>query len=197
METVNFTSMAQGTRAEYELLDRYEAEFTDSLARRILEHLEQLDGSISGYKVSRLEHCLQSATRAHRAGEPEEVVVAALVHDIGDMIAPFSHSELAAAVLRPFVSEKIYWIVKHHGLFQMYYFAHHLGGDRNARDRYRDHQWYDDAIRFCELYDQNCFDPDYDSEPLAFFAPMVERLFRRENIHDFETDVRYGDRAVA
>ena len=197
METVNFTSMAQGTRAEYELLDRYEAEFTDSLARRILEHLAQLDGSISGYKVSRLEHCLQSATRAHRAGEPEEVVVAALVHDIGDMVAPFSHSELAAAVLRPFVSEKTYWIVKHHGLFQMYYFAHHLGGDRNARDRYRDHQWYDDAIRFCELYDQNCFDPDYDSEPLAFFAPMVERLFRRENIHDFETDVRYGDRAVA
>ena len=197
METVNFTSMAQGTRAEYELLDRYEAEFTDSLAQRILEHLEQLDGSISGYKVSRLEHCLQSATRAHRAGEPEEVVVAALVHDIGDMIAPFSHSELAAAVLRPFVSEKIYWIVKHHGLFQMYYFAHHLGGDRNARDRYRDHQWYDDAVRFCELYDQNCFDPDYDSEPLAFFAPMVERLFRRERIHDFETDVPDGDRAVA
>ena len=196
METVNFTSMAQGTRAEYELLDRYEAEFTDSLAHRILEHLERLDDSISGYKVSRLEHCLQSATRAHRAGEPEEVVVAALVHDIGDMVAPFSHSELAAAVLRPFVSEKIYWIVKHHGLFQMYYFAHHLGGDRNARDRYRDHQWYDDAIRFCELYDQNCFDPDYDSEPLAFFAPMVERLFRRENIHDFETDVRYGDHAV-
>jgi len=195
METVNFTSMAQGTRAEYELLDRYEAEFTDSLAHRILEHLERLDDSISGYKVSRLEHCLQSATRAHRAGEPEEVVVAALVHDIGDMVAPFSHSELAAAVLRPFVSEKIYWIVKHHGLFQMYYFAHHLGGDRNARDRYRDHQWYDDAIRFCELYDQNCFDPDYDSEPLAFFAPMVERLFRRENIHDFETDIRYGDRA--
>ena len=178
-------------------MDRYETEFTDSLAHRILEQLERLDDSISGYKVSRLEHCLQSATRAHRAGEPEEVVVAALVHDIGDMVAPFSHSELAAAVLRPFVSEKIYWIVKHHGLFQMYYFAHHLGGDRNARDRYRDHQWYDDAIRFCELYDQNCFDPDYDSEPLAFFAPMVERLFRRENIHDFETDVRYGDRAVA
>ena len=197
METVNFISMAQGTRAEYELLDRYEAEFTDSLAHRILEHLEQLDESISGYKVSRLEHCLQSATRAHRAGESEEVVVAALIHDIGDMIAPFSHSELAAAVLRPFVSEKTYWIVKHHGLFQTYYYAHHLGGDRNARDRYRDHRWYDDAIRFCELYDQNCFDPDYDSEPLPFFAPMVERLFRRENIQDFETDVRYGDRTVA
>ena len=197
METVNFISMAEGTRVEYELVDRYEAEFTDSLAQRILELLEQLDDSISGYKVSRLEHCLQSATRAHRAGESEEVVVAALVHDIGDMIAPFSHSELAAAVLRPFVSEKTYWIVKHHGLFQTYYYAHHLGGDRNARDRYRDHQWYDDAIRFCELYDQNCFDPDYDSESLSFFAPMVERLFRREKIQEFETDVRHGDRSVA
>ena len=197
METVNFISMAQGTREDYELLDGYEAEFTDSLARRILEQLERLDNSISGYKVSRLEHCLQSATRAHRAGESEEVVVAALVHDIGDMIAPFSHSELAAAVLRPFVSEKTYWIVKHHGLFQTYYYAHHRGGDRNARDCYRDHKWYDDAIRFCELYDQNCFDPDYDSEPLSFFAPIVERLFRRENIQDFETGVRYSDRAVA
>ena len=196
METVNFISMAEGTRAEYELLDRYETEFTDSLAHRILEHLEQLDDSISGYKVSRLEHCLQSATRAHRAGESEEVVVAALVHDIGDMIAPFSHSELAAAVLRPFVSEKTYWIVKHHGLFQTYYYAHHLGGDRNARDRYRDHQWYDDAIRFCELYDQNCFDPDYDSEPLSFFAPMVEQLFRREKIYKCEAEVRNGDRSV-
>ena len=196
METVNFISMAEGTRAEYELLDRYEAEFTDSLAHRILEHLEQLDDSISGYKVSRLEHCLQSATRAHRAGESEEFVVAALVHDIGDMIAPFSHSELAAAVLRPFVSEKTYWIVKHHGLFQTYYYAHHLGGDRNARDRYRDHQWYDDAIRFCELYDQNCFDPDYDSEPLSFFAPMVEQLFRREKIYKCEAEVRNGDRSV-
>ena len=197
METVNFISMAQGTREDYELLDRYEAEFTDSLAHRILEQLERLDDSFSGYKVSRLEHCLQSATRAHRAGESEEVVVAALVHDIGDMIAPFSHSELAAAVLRPFVSEKTYWIVKHHGLFQTYYYAHHLGGDRNARDCYRDHQWYDDAIRFCELYDQNCFDPDYNTEPLSFFAPMVERLFSRETVHDFETGVRYSDRSVA
>lgn len=197
MDTVNFTSMADGTREEYEFLDRFEEIFTDDLPKRILQHLERLDDSISGYKVSRLEHTLQSATRAYRAGESEELVVAALVHDIGDMIAPFSHSELAAAVLRPFVSEKIYWVVKHHGLFQMYYFAHHLGGDRNARECYRDHPWYEDAVRFCELYDQNCFDPGYESESLEFFAPMVQRLFRRENIRDYETDVRYGERAVA
>jgi len=197
METVRFAHMADGTRDDYALLDRLEEHFTDELPGRILEHLEKLEGSISGYKVSRLEHCLQSATRAHRAGESEELIIAALVHDIGDMIAPFSHSELAAAVLRPFVSEKTYWVIKHHGVFQMYYFAHHSGGDRHARDSYRGHQWFDDAVRFCECYDQNCFDPDYESEPLTFFAPMVHRLFRRENIRDFETDIRYGKKALA
>ena len=197
METVRFAHMADGTRDDYALLDRLEEHFTDELPGRILEHLEKLEGSISGYKVSRLEHCLQSATRAHRAGESEELIIAALVHDIGDMIAPFSHSELAAAVLRPFVSEKTYWVIKHHGVFQMYYFAHHSGGDRHARDSYSGHQWFDDAVRFCECYDQNCFDPDYESEPLTFFAPMVHRLFRRENIRDFETDIRYGKKVLA
>ncbi len=197
METVRFAHMADGTRDDYALLDRLEEHFTDELPGRILEHLEKLEGSISGYKVSRLEHCLQSATRAHRAGESEELIIAALVHDIGDMIAPFSHSELAAAVLRPFVSEKTYWVIKHHGVFQMYYYAHHFGGDRHARDSYRGHQWFDDAVRFCECYDQNCFDPDFESEPLTFFAPMVHRLFRRENIRDFETDIRYGKKALA
>ena len=195
METVKFVHMADGTREDYALLDRLEEQFTDGLPGRILEHLEQLDGSISGYKVSRLEHCLQSATRAHRAGESEELIVAALVHDIGDMLAPFSHSELAAAVLRPFVSEKTYWIVKHHGVFQMFYYAHHSGGDRNARDYYKGHRWYKDAVRFCERYDQNCFDPNYESEPLSFFAPMVHRVFRRENVRDFETELRYGEEA--
>ena len=100
-----------------------------------------------------------------------------LLHDIGDELAPYSHSELAAAVLRPFVPEKLYWIVKHHGVFQMVYYAHHLGGDRNARDRFKDHPWYDDAVEFCERYDQNCFDPDYDTLPLSFFEPMLRRVF--------------------
>jgi len=132
--------------------------------------------SIGGYKITRLEHALQSATRAHRDGQTEEYVVAALLHDIGDELAPFSHSEMAAAVLRPYVSERIYWIIKQHGLFQMYYYAHHLGGDRHARDRFKDHRWYQDAVEFCERYDQNCFDPDYDTEPLAFFEPMIKRV---------------------
>ena len=190
MKVVSFTRMADGTREDYEFLDRKEKEFVKDLPDRIMASLRALDGSFSGYAVSRLEHSLQSATRAHRAGEPEEVVVAALLHDMGDMLAPLSHSEMAAAVLRPFVSEKTYWIIKHHGLFQKYYYAHHLGGDRHARDRFADHPWYADAVRFCEEYDQNCFDPQYASEPLEFFEPLLRRVFDDVNPADEEWAAR-------
>ena len=192
MDVVSFTRMADGTKADYQFLDEQEGEFMAGLPARLLEGLGSLSESFSGYPVSRLEHSLQSATRAHRAGESEEIVVAALLHDIGDLLAPRSHSEMAASILRPFVSEKTYWIVKHHGLFQMYYYAHHVGGDRNARERFLDHPWYKDAVRFCEEYDQNCFDPDYDSESLSFFEPMVQRVFSKENSFDEERVARTG-----
>ena len=178
--TVSFTSMAAGTREDYELLERLEARFASSTADRVLEQLKGLAGSLAGYKVDRLEHSLQSATRAYRDGAEEEMVVAALLHDIGDLLAPHNHSEMAAAVLRPYVSERTYWVVRQHGLFQSYYYAHHMGGDRNARDRYIDHPWYQDAVDFCHRWDQSSFDPKYDSLPLEFFEPMVRRVFARE-----------------
>ena len=178
--TVTFTSMAEGTREDYELIGRLEAEFAVKTADRVLEQLRGLAGSLSGYKVDRLEHSLQAATRAHRDGGDEEMVVALLLHDIGDLLSPHNHSELAAAVLRPYVSEKTYWIVRHHGLFQSYYYAHHHGGDRNARDRYRDHPWYQDAVDFCHRWDQPSFDPDYKWLALEVFEPMVRRIFARE-----------------
>ena len=178
--TVSFTSMAAGTREDYELLERLEAQFASSTADRVLEQLKGLAGSLAGYKVDRLEHSLQSATRAYRDGADEEMVVAALLHDIGDLLAPHNHSEMAAAVLRPYVSERTYWVVRQHGLFQSYYYAHHTGGDRNARDRYIDHPWYQDAVDFCHRWDQSSFDPEYDSLPLEFFEPMVRRVFARE-----------------
>lgn len=192
MQTVNFTRMEDGTREEYEFLDRVEAKFVEGLPDRILDTLRNLDHSIPGYKVTRLEHSLQGATRASRASESDEYVVAILLHDIGDELAPCSHSELAAAVLRPFVSEKVYWIIKHHGVFQMYYYAHHLGGDRNSREIFKDSPWYQDAIDFCQDYDQNCFDPDYASEPLEFFEPILRRVIKRPGIEDAEHIARYG-----
>ena len=179
-DTVSFTQMKHGTKADYELLEKYEHEYCRELPDRIMESLRSLEHSLGGYQVSRLEHSLQSATRAHAAGENEEIIVAALLHDIGDELAPMSHSELAAAVLRPYVTPKTYWTIKHHGLFQMYYYAHLLGGNRNARDRFAGHPWYDEAVRFCEEYDQNCFDPAYQSKPLEFFEPMLRAILGRE-----------------
>ena len=193
MQTVNFTRMEDGTREEYEFLDRMEDDYKAELPDRIMEALSKLEHSISGYQISRLEHCLQGATRAHRAGESDEMIVAVLLHDIGDELATYSHSEMAAAILRPFVSERLYWIVKHHGVFQMYYYAHHCGGDRNSREIYRDHPWYQDAIDFCHHYDQNCFDPDYPSEPLEFFEPIVRRVMSQPRFDDAEQQARYGN----
>ena len=191
MQQVTFTEMSKGTQKEYEYLDQLEQQYIAELPDRLIAALKRLDLP-SGYRVTRLEHSLQSASRAYRAGESEEMVVAALLHDIGDDLAPCSHSELAAAVLRPFVSERTYWIIKHHGLFQMYYYAHHFGGDRHARDLHKDHRWYQAAVDFCENYDQNCFDPDYETLPLDFFAPMLRRVFSKPSHEDPEYTARYG-----
>jgi len=192
MKTVNFTRMEDGSREEYEFLDRMEDEYKAGLPDRILDSMRKLEHSLSGYRINRLEHSLQGATRASRAGEPDEMIIAVLLHDIGDDLAPYSHSEMAAAILRPFVSEKIYWIIKHHGVFQMYYYAHHCGGDRNAREMFKDNPWYQDAIDFCHNYDQNCFDPDYDSEPLEFFDPILRLVLSQPSIDDPEQVARYG-----
>lgn len=180
MNTVTFTRMRDGTAAEYAFLEKNETAYAKQLPQRIEAQLQKLEQSLSGYQVSRLEHSLQSATRAYRDGQSTDYVVTALVHDIGDELAPYSHSELAAAVIRPYVSEKLYWIVKTHGVFQMYYYGEQTGLDKNSRDRFRDHPWYPDAVEFCEKYDENCFDPGYESMPLSFFRTMIIEVFTRE-----------------
>ena len=176
-QQVSFTQMADGTPEEWALLDRFEEDFNAGLPDRILGAVDKLNGSYGGYRVTRYTHSLQAATRAMRDGKDEEYLVAALIHDIGDTLAPYSHGEYVAAVMKPYVNERVCWIIKRHPLFQAYYYAHHMGGDRNARDAYRDHEWYDDCVEFCEHYDQNCFETGYDSLPLEFFQPMVERVF--------------------
>jgi|TARA_B100001113_G_C20936058_1_gene546590 predicted HD phosphohydrolase len=172
--------MKHGSKEDYELLSKFEKEYAEKLPDRILEALLNLGDSMDGYQVSRLEHSLQSATRAERDGADEEMIVATLLHDIGDSLAPFNHSQLVASVLRPYVSEKVYWIMLHHGLFQEYYYAHHIGRDRNARDQFKDHQYYQEAVDFCERWDQKSFDPEYESFPLEHFEPMVRNVFSKE-----------------
>ncbi len=140
----------------------------------------RLQESYPGEPVDRLVHSLQTATRAHRDGRDEEYVVAALLHDIGDILSTLNHSEYAAAILKPYVRPHVYWTVRHHGLFQGYYYFHHFGQDRNARDRHQGHPAFEMCVDFCEKYDQASFDPDYDTMPLSAFEPMVQRLFARE-----------------
>jgi len=176
---VSFRRMDDGTREDYLLLDESERRYAQGLADRVLESMRKLDHSLFGYRVTRLQHSLQTATRALRDGADDELVFAALLHDIGDEIAPYNHSEMAAAIVRPYVRPEVAWIVEHHGLFQNYYYVHHLGGDRNARDRLRDHPWYAACVHFCAAWDQCSFDPDYGNESLEFFTPLVRRMLAR------------------
>ena len=180
MKKVNFTEMKNGSKEDYLFLDKLEKEYVGETADRILNFLSRMTTTLEGYKITRLEHSLQSATRAFRNNESEEMVVACLLHDIGDELAPLNHSEYAASVLKPYVSEKTHWIIEKHGEFQMYYYAHHLGADRLKREKYKDHKYYQDTINFCEKYDQCSFDPKYKSMSLDEFAPMVKRIFARK-----------------
>ncbi len=177
METVSFVHMADGTADDYALLARVEEEYCHTLPDRLLSAVEELRLSLPGYKVTRYDHSLQSATRALRDGRDDEYVAATLLHDIGDALAPHTHGEMVAAIMKPYVREEVCWIVKYHGLFQRFYYAHHYGQDPNARDRYRDHPWYDACVEFCAEYDQNCFDPAYDTLPISAFEPIIRRVF--------------------
>ena len=176
---VSFTEMQHGTAADYALLERNEQAYAAGLADRLLATLDRLTGSLGGYQISRLEHSLQSATRARRAGADIDWVVAALLHDIGDELAPYNHSELAASILQPYVRAEVHWVVQHHGVFQSYYYARHFGADPNERDRFGDNPWSEICKQFCAEWDQNSFDPDYPTADLASFEAEVREVFAR------------------
>ncbi|MEM7197379.1 MAG: hypothetical protein AAF352_03320 [Pseudomonadota bacterium] len=177
--TVGFRAMRDGTRDDYALLLRYEEEMHKTLAPNILTLLEGLKGSFGGYQVSRYEHSLQSATRAVHDNADSDMIVTALLHDIGDVYAPANHAQLAAAILRPYVNDECYYVVLYHGLYQEYYYAHHYDRDPNGRDVMQEHRYHQSCIDFCEKYDQSAFDPDYDTMPLSYFIPMVREVFAR------------------
>ena len=184
METVGFTRMDEGTAEDYAILDRALIPYAEQCRREmpgvLLRMLEEQTGNAIGYKIDRHSHSLQTATRAFRDGADEEKVMIALLHDIGDGIGVFNHGEFAAAILRPFISDQNAWVVKHHGLFQGYHYFHHIGMNRNERDRYRDHPHFDACVEFCDRWDQRSFDPNYDTMPLSAFEPMVRRLFEKQ-----------------
>jgi predicted HD phosphohydrolase len=179
-KVVSFLRMEDGTREDYELLDRCEQDYVRALPDRVLAALGKLDQSLPGYRLSRLEHSLQAATRALKDGADDELIVAALIHDVGDELAPYNHAEIAAGIIRPYVRPEVTWIVEQHGLFQTYYYAHHAGRDRNGREKFRGHPWYQACKDFCADWDQCSFDPDYPWEPLGAFEPRVREIFSRQ-----------------
>nr|WP_286174137.1 HD domain-containing protein [Rhodobacter sp. NTK016B] len=180
-QTVSFTRMKDGTAEDYALLAELEKPFIATTAERVLAELARHgEATLEGYRITRLEHGLQAATRAERDGADLDWIVGALLHDIGDGLAPQNHDRFSAEVIRPFVRWDVAWVVEHHGIFQMLYYGHHYGWDRNARERFRDHPCFDACAEFCERWDQSSFDPDYDSLPLDHFAPMVREVFGRK-----------------
>ena len=181
MPKVSFTAMKDGTREDYEILAKLEKPFLALTADRILTELRQSgETTLEGYQITRLEHALQSGTRAMRDGADIDWIVGALLHDIGDGLAPQNHDRMSAEVIRPFVRWDVAWTVEHHGIFQMLYYAHHYNWDRNARDRFRDHPVFKNCEQFCERWDQSSFDPEYPMEPLDTFVPMVKEIFNRK-----------------
>ena len=178
-QRANFTAMKEGTAADWAIIGSHFMSFSQGLPDRVLTHLKLLEGDYGGFPIDRLQHSLQTATRAHRGGESEAYVVMALLHDIGDTLASYNHPDVAAAILKPFVDDKLHWMCQNHGVFQGYYFFHHLGMNRDMREAFRGHEHFEDTARFCELYDQSAFDPAYESAQLEFFEPMVRRVFER------------------
>jgi predicted HD phosphohydrolase len=172
-----FRAMTEGTQEDWRLIGGEMAHFVRGLPDRLIAHLKLLGGDFGGFPIDRLEHCLQTATRAHQAGRDEEYVVCALLHDIGDTLGPLNHADIAATIVQPFVSEENHWMVEHHGVFQGYYFFHFLGLDRDMRETYRGHPHFERTEEFCRLFDQAAFDPNFVSMPLEAFEPMLRRRF--------------------
>ncbi len=176
LQQAKFHAMTESTMEDWAAIGRAAQGHRGQHVDQIVNHLNLLKGDTGGFAVDRLEHSLQTATRAHQAGQDEEYVVCALVHDIGDMLLPASHAELGAAILKPYISERNFWMMEKHGIFQGYYFFHHLGLDRDMRDAYRGHPDFEYTAQFCHLYDQNSFDPAFQSMPLEAFVPMMRRV---------------------
>ena len=174
-----FSAMVDGTEEDYQKISKAFGEFSKTLPDRVMDHLKMLQGDFGGFAVDRYEHSLQTATRAHKDGRDDEYVVCALLHDIGDLLGSFNHAELAATILKPFISEKNYFMLQNHAVFQGYYFFHHIGLDRDARDAFREHEHFEYTAQFCHLYDQSSFDPEYESMPLEAFEPMVRKLMEK------------------
>lgn len=196
MPRASFSDMASSTKADWQVIGSEFIQFGKGLPDRVMAHLRLLDGDCGGFPVDRLTHSLQTATLAHADGRDDEYVVCALLHDIGDTLGTFNHPDIAAAILKPFVSDENLWMVEKHGIFQGYYFFHHVGMDRDMREQFRGHPYFARTEEFCAKYDGPAFDARRDTRPLAFFEPMLRRVFAQPR-RSIYTQVKAGDTPAA
>ena len=172
-----FTSLKEADASDWLLIKQESSIKEHSISKDVLSLFDKLKGRGTSYPIDRYEHSLQTATRAYKDGADDELVVVALLHDIGDTVAPQNHGEFAASLLRPYISETNCWLIENHEIFQGYYYYHFLGLDRNHRERFSNHPAYQRTINFCEQWDQCSFDPSYESFPISFFELFVEKVF--------------------
>ena len=180
MDTVAFTKMSDGTAEDFALLHEAGKPYVAALPDRILAVLDSMRDAFPGYQITSLDHCLQAATRAERDGADEEMIVGALLHDIGDVYAPHNHAEFGATIIRPYVSERTHWIIKHHAIFQLYHYGQFIGCDPLTRERFRDSSYYRDTAAFCANWDQTSFDPSYETWGLKHFEPILRSVLGRK-----------------
>lgn len=171
-----FTRMEDSTAADWKAIGGEFMQFASKLPDRVITHLRLLENDYGGFPVDRYTHCLQTATRALKDGRDEEYVVCALLHDIGDTLGSYNHADIGATILQPFVSEENHWMVKHHAIFQGYYFFEHIGLNRDLRDNFKSHPAYERTAEFCAVYDNPAFDPQGEALPLSEFEPMLQRV---------------------
>jgi predicted HD phosphohydrolase len=176
-QRATFTAMSEGTQEDWGHIVASALEFYPHLVDRVVAHLRLLDGDFGGFAVDRLTHSLQTATRAYRGNRDDDYVACALLHDMGDTLGSYNHADIAAAIVKPFVSDELHWMVEKHAIFQGYYFFHFLGLDRNLRDEFAGHPNYDLTAEFCADFDQPAFDPDYPTMTLDEFTPLLQQFF--------------------
>lgn len=192
----SFTSMKDSTSEDWQLISAEFAAYARGLPDRVIAHLRLLEGDFGGFPVDRYTHSLQTATRAMRDGREDEYVVCALLHDIGDTLATSNHPDIAAAILKPYVSDANLWMVEHHAIFQGHYFFQHLGLDRHMRDQFAGHVHFDYTAEFCDLYDSAAFDARGETLPISEFEPMVRRLLSAPRRSIYNADSRANSTAV-
>ena len=175
----NFRSLQESEKEDWQLIFNEFSGFAKGLPDRVIAHLKLLEGDFGGFPVDRYTHSLQTATRALRDNRDDEYVICALLHDIGDTLGTYNHPDIAAAILKPFVSEYNLWMIQHHNIFQGYYFFHHICMDRNMREQFRDHVHFERTAEFCELYDSPAFDSHAETLPISEFEPLLRRLFAK------------------